>query len=259
MKEAFIGHSGFVGSNLKLQHRFTNLYNSKNFREMGKKRYDLVVCAGISAQKWIANKNPKKDKSKIKELQDVLKTIETKKFVLISTIDVYPILRGKDEDFNFSDIDNHAYGKHRHEFEIFCSETFLNCTIVRLPGLFGKGLKKNIIFDLLNDNCLEMINEKSSFQFYNLKFLWGDIKKVMENDIRIINLVNEPIVTKDILMTFFPSKMLGQKAISEVHYDLHTQYAHHWGKDVPYIYTKEEIMQQLLEFISGYEKNRKDV
>ena len=169
MKTALIGYTGFVGSNLKQQYEFTDFYNSKNFIGLQNQEYDLVVCAGLSAVKWMANKEPENDLASIKALEDVLATVKAKQFILISTIDVYPVTFTKDEDFDCASMENHPYGTHRLSFEVFCNTHFNNCLIVRLPALFGNSLKKNVIFDLLNDNCLEMINIKSSFQYYYLK------------------------------------------------------------------------------------------
>ena len=168
MKNALIGYTGFVGSNLDNQRNFDHRYNSKNFRDMRGQAYDEVVCAGISAVKWLANKEPEQDMAAIQALQDVLSTVQAKRFILMSTIDVYPVTQGKDETFDCRSMNNHAYGRHRLDFEDFCTRQFSECHVIRLPGLFGKGLKKNIIYDLLNDNCLDMINTASSFQYYDL-------------------------------------------------------------------------------------------
>ncbi|OQK16036.1 hypothetical protein AU255_13050 [Methyloprofundus sedimenti] len=252
MRTALIGHTGFVGSNLKQQYEFTDFYNSKNYKKMCGQEFDLVVCAGVSAVKWMANKEPETDLANIKALEEVLASVKAKQIILISTIDVYPVTQSKDEDFDCTSIKNHAYGTHRLKFEAFCDNHFSNCIIVRLPGLFGNGLKKNVIFDLLNDNCLEMINVKSSFQFYYLKYLWQDIKKAVKNNIKVINLFTEPVPTNDIVTNFFPSKVLGQEAVPEGHYNLYSKYAHLWGNTDNYVYTKTEMLQQLAEFIEEY-------
>ena len=259
MKTALIGHTGFVGSNLKQQYNFTDLYNSKNIESMKGQEYDLVICAGVSAVKWMANKEPQKDLEGIKALEGVLSTINAKEFILISTIDVYATTQYLDEDFDCASVDNHAYGTHRLSFEKFCDEKFDNCTIVRLPGLFGDGLKKNVIYDLLNDNCLEMINTKSSFQYYYLKYLWKDIQLAINNDIKLINLFTEPVPTQDIFSTFFPEKKIGQEAVPEGHYDLRTKYAGNWNNSGKYIYTKDEMIQQLSEFIKTYKKQEESL
>ena len=96
--------------------------------------------------KWKANKAPEEDWEKIAALIDVLKTVQAKKFVLISTIDVYAELQGMDESFDCHSRSNHAYGTNRLRFEDFCREHFPDCMIVRLPGLFGNGLKKTTVW-----------------------------------------------------------------------------------------------------------------
>ncbi|WP_455206798.1 hypothetical protein [Kaarinaea lacus] len=256
MESGLIGYTGFVGSNLARQHVFDNLYNSKNFREMEGKRFSEAVCAGVYAVKWMANKEPEKDREKLAILQDVLKTVSAEQFVLISTIDVYPVIKNKDERFDCSSMDNHAYGTHRLEFEKFCLEHFKNCLIVRLPGLFGRGLKKNVIYDLLNDNCLEMINVNSSFQYYNLDNLWADIKLAMNAKLDVVNFFTEPVKTSDIIKRFFPGKKVGQNPLPEIHYDLHTRHGSLRGKHEDYLYTREEILDQLGEYVENYKGNR---
>lgn len=254
MRTALIGYTGFVGTNLNQQYNFSDLYNSKNSHEMKGQKFDLVVCAGVSSVKWIANKEPQKDLERIEAFEDILSTITVKQFVLISTIDVYADTKYLDEDFDCSNISNHAYGTHRLDFEKFCSNKFENCIIIRLPALFGEGLKKNVIYDLLNDNCLEMINVKSSYQYYHLKYLWKDIQIALDNNIKLINLFSEPISTHEILSKFFSNKNVGGKAVPKGHYNLHTKHAKIWGKSGDYIYTKDEMIQQLSDFIEAYRK-----
>lgn len=248
---ALIGYTGFVGSNLGVQYNFDKNYNSKNFKEMTGKSFSTVVCAGIAAIKWLANKEPETDIKKIKELANVLKTIQAETFILISTIDVYPTPSiGDCEDKDLSKVKNHAYGTHRLWFENFCKDIFPNILIVRLPGLFGDGLKKNVIYDLINDNCLEMINPASSYQYYYLANLWKDIQIALENNLKEINLFTEPVSSAKIISTFFPAKKVGEKMVPEGHYNATTKHAKLWGNDENYIYTEEEVLSQLEEYIT---------
>jgi len=249
VSHGLIGYTGFVGSNLKEQHEFDAFYNSKNFEQMAGRNFGELVCAGVAAEKWKANKNPVQDLMRIQELIKVLQNIKADRFVLISTIDVYPIAQGKDESFDCHKQENHAYGKNRLLFEDFCVEHFPRCHIIRLPGLFGKGIKKNIIYDLLHGNMLKKINPSSSFQYYYLKNLWSDIEVAINADLPLLNLFTEPIVTLEIQSRFFPDKQIGDQASQIFHYDLHTCYSHLFSNKGPYRHSKEEVLLQMQEFM----------
>ena len=93
----FIGYTGYVGTNLLRQRLFDNLYNSKNIEDMCGESFELIVCAGIPAAKWVANNDPRSDWQNIQRLIDNLAQVTTANFILISTIDVYPLLLGVDE------------------------------------------------------------------------------------------------------------------------------------------------------------------
>ncbi|MDH5612521.1 MAG: sugar nucleotide-binding protein [Gammaproteobacteria bacterium] len=252
MNSALIGYTGFVGSNILEQHSFDELYNSKNFNDMSNRHFGDIVCAGVSAVKWIANKEPLEDKKKIQLLEDTLSTISADRFILISTIDVYPEVLGKDESYDCSAAPNNAYGTHRLEFEQFCMNQFPNCYIIRLPGLFGKGLKKNVIYDLLNHNCLEMINPASSFQYYDLANTWSDIKKTLANELHLVNLFTEPVTTKTIIDRYFSGETFENFAsspVEEMHYALKSRHADLWGGSNGYIYNESQVLSQLDTFI----------
>ncbi len=250
MNSALIGYTGFVGGNLVQQHAFQAKFNSKNFLEMKGQSYDEVVCAGVSAVKWLANKEPERDLAGIVALQEVLATVRAKRFVLISTVDVYPRLDGLDEAFDCRSLPNHAYGSHRLGFEEFCREHFQECHIVRLPGLFGAGLRKNVIFDLINNNCLHMINADSSFQFYYLARLWSDIELILRNGLPLVNLSTEPIFVRDIIERFFPGAVVGQEAGPELHYDITTRHGSLWGSPGAYCYSRDVVLRDLGQFLA---------
>ena len=149
MRTALIGYTGFVGSNLALQYEFTDKYNSKNIREIAGKSYDFCICAGVKAQKWVANQQPEKDLADIQTLIDQLEKAEIKQFVLISTIDVYPQPIDVNEDSIIDKFNLHPYGLNRLYLEGWVAKRYPSHLIIRLPGLFGQNIKKNFIHDLL--------------------------------------------------------------------------------------------------------------
>ena len=84
MTKALIGYTRFVGSNLLRQQHFDDCYNSANIDTIDGKSFNMVVCAGVPAEKWIANREPIKDRQNIQQLTRHMQTIEADKFVLIN-------------------------------------------------------------------------------------------------------------------------------------------------------------------------------
>jgi hypothetical protein len=248
--DALIGHTGFVGGNLFRQRSFDYLYNSKNIEDIYGRSFELIVCAGIPAVKWLANKDPARDWQNIQCLINNLSQVTTASFVLISTIDVYPVLLGVDETTDLTGQPNHPYGQHRLAMESFVRERFPRHYILRLPGLFGPGLKKNVIYDLLHDNCLDLINPDSCYQHYCLDNLWTDMAKAMSLAIPILNVSSEPIPTREIIQRFFPGKVVGSQAGPVAVYDFRSIYAHQWGGENGYVYGREQVLTELGAFIT---------
>ncbi|MBS7526801.1 NAD(P)-dependent oxidoreductase [Fusibacter paucivorans] len=147
--KVLVGYTGFVGGNLKVQTAFDAYYNSKNIREAFGLKPDLLVYCGVKAEKYMAIQNPEADRLHIEEAMANISAIAPKKIVLISTIDVYPKPLHVDEATmpSVDAFDKNAYGKHRLMLEAYVREHF-DALIVRLPALFGLGLKKNFIYDL---------------------------------------------------------------------------------------------------------------
>ena len=149
MHKSLVG-TGFVGAALAGQWTFDAIYNSRNISDIAGKSYDLLVCAAAPATMWAANQNPDADKANIKALFAALQQVSVGHFVLISTIAVLnDTAAGYTEESARYEIEK-AYGRHRRELELALSEHFRTTHILRLPALFGAGLKKNFLFDLAN-------------------------------------------------------------------------------------------------------------
>lgn len=248
MTSVLIGHTGFVGGLLARRMSFDFTVNRANLHELRYRRVERVICAGLPAAKWIANRDPAADRDNVGRLCDVLDTVTTKTFVLISTIDVYPFTRNADEEFDPRGVPNHSYGTHRLEFETFIRDRFPDARIIRLPALFGVGLRKNVLFDLLHGNQLELINPDSHFQWYPLERLPDDIELADAHGLRLVNLFTEPVATRDILEQFFPDAAVGARAQPPAHYDLHTRHAALFGGQGRYILSAQETLTELGEF-----------
>ena len=176
--KALVGYTGFVGSNLAAHGNFDGLYNSKNVKEAYGTNPDILYYSGVPAAKFIANKFPEMDMAIMRGAVENIRKINPKKLVLISTVDVYKEPNGKDEG-SFMETDGlEAYGKNRLWLEEQVKEICPDCHIVRLPGLYGKNIKKNFIYDfinyipaLLNEKKMAELSEKEAKlkEFYSLR------------------------------------------------------------------------------------------
>jgi len=239
---ALIGFSGFVGSALLKQTAFDSLYRSTDIGDIDGQSFDIVVCAGASAQKWIANREPEADRRKIEGLIMHLDTIQCKTFVLISTVDVFKTPVGVDECTPTEGSGNHAYGNNRRLLEEFVESRFPSHLIVRLPGLVGPGLRKNVIFDLLNDNNLDVIESRSIFQFYPMVNLWHDIQTALFAGLGLVHLTAEPISVARISKLGFGKSFDHVMAGTPANYDMRTLHAQIFGAAGSYQYSARETI-----------------
>lgn len=150
MKDAVIGGTGFVGGHLLRQHSFAGSFNSRTVDDALGQEFDTVVCAAAPGSMFEANRFPDQDREKIDDLIEKLSRISARQFVLISSIAVLERFDGGDDEGTGAFQANLAYGRNRRLLEVFCADHFKQCLVVRLPALFGAGLKKNFLFDILN-------------------------------------------------------------------------------------------------------------
>lgn len=148
---SLVGYTGFVGSNIYdgADGAIGCAYNSKNIEEAYGTKPDLLIYAGLRAEKYLANINPDKDKELIYEAEKNIEKIAPQRLVLISTIDVFKIPRNVDENSVVDTEGLHAYGYNRYLLEEWVREHYSEALIIRLPGLFGKNIKKNFIYDYI--------------------------------------------------------------------------------------------------------------
>lgn len=145
-----VGYTGFVGSNIASKYDFTWKINSKNKEEAFAKKPDLLIYAGLRAEKFLANKDPEADMAAVMEAMEQIKKINPGKLVLISTVDVYQNPVNVDEDTEIDTKGLLPYGANRYKLEQMVREAWEDALIIRLPGLFGKNLKKNFIYDFIH-------------------------------------------------------------------------------------------------------------
>lgn len=255
MKTALIGYTGFVGNNLVAQHHFDDVYNSKNIAEIKNKEYDLVISAGNSSLMWMANKEPEKDWQNIQAYMACIESVTAARFVLLSTIEIYDTPYEVNEDSKTDITKIKPYGQHRYKLEEFIKRNFASSTIVRLPNLYGKGLKKNFVYDLMHNNRLDLVHKDSIQQWYNLEHIWHDLSVAIDNDLPLVNFATEPIRNQELAKELMNLDFINVTEAPPRKYNMQTKYAELFGAKPPYLADKKAVLRSLKKFVAEERKS----
>jgi nucleoside-diphosphate-sugar epimerase len=238
MTTALVGHTGLVGSNLARQRPFDERYNRANIAEIRGRRFSLVVNSGVSAVKWKANEEPEADRAAILALWRDLETVEADVFVQISTLDVMP--RGTVyEDTPIDESRLEPYGLNRLELERLVTARFPRRLVVRLPHVFGTGLKKGFVYDLIHANALHLTDRRDVFQPYDLDWLGSDIERFLDSE--LVNLATEPVSAADLAREVFGVEFANETGREPRVYDMRTRHGE-------YLYGRDEVLGALRRF-----------
>lgn len=253
MTRALIGHTGFVGATLLAEGGFTHGFNRADIEEMRGQRFDEIVCAGVPGSRAEANRDPGRDRDTIARLLAALETVRAGRLVLISTTAVYADLsRPQDEE---AEPDpggtGEPYGRHRLDVERFVAARFPVCAIVRLPSLFGAGLRENALFDLLHNRDTEALNPAARLQWYPTRRLGADLARIAGAGLGLVNLVSEPVALAEVIRRFFPETPVGPEAGPAPGHDLRTRHARLFGGEPPYVAARAQVLAAMADYLKG--------
>lgn len=242
--DALIGYTGFVGSTLRTQLPLEpELYCSLNIEDIKFKHFNNLYICCPTGKKYYVNQHSKEDLYNIMNILRILTTVTCNNCFMVSSQDANSTLYS---DESFICYPFTEYGKNRLYFEDAIKDLFDNHYIMRIGCLFGKCLRKNIIYDLLNHNFLENINLDITYQLYNMKNLFKDFQLMQKYDIHRWNRFSEPVYVSEIIDVF-----------NQCGYD----YKFDLKKDDDLCYRnkgaligKDKILKELKEFILDDEK-----
>ncbi len=232
-----VGYTGFVGSNIYANGVFDAVYNSKNIGEAYGTKPDLLIYAGLRAEKYLANHAPEKDWQLIREAEENIAQIAPRKLVLISTIDVFQNPRNVNEESVVETDSGMAYGYHRYQLELWGRKHFADALIIRLPGLFGKNLKKNFLYDYINiipymlrESKLEELSERDAelkqyYQnqgdgFYKVKDLDENVRKRLQQKCQSLGFTALDFTDSRSVYQFYPLNRLWSDIHIALEHDL---------------------------------------
>ena len=254
MTTALIGHTGFVGSNILSGRPFDDLYNSSNLDQIAGKHYDLVVSAANRADSFRINEHPDEDLAEIEAIAATISKASITKLVLISTVCVYEASDRSDEDTPIGTENLTPYGRNRFALERLMADRY-DTTIIRLPQLFGPGLKKGVIYDLANNYRVEHIRPRGLFQYYDLQRLWSDIEVALDHGLPVLNIATPPLASERVALECFGIDLSGQvPAAPESRFsqmytrNMTTKYAGLFGREGDYLIDEREELDAITAF-----------
>lgn len=236
-----VGSTGFVGSHLARSREFTEQVHRTDVERLVGLSTDLLVCAGLPAEKWRANEDPANDWANMSRLAQVLLRVHADRAVLISTVDAYQPAVGVDEE-DPVDLDGPgAYGAHRAWFEALFRARFPDSLILRLPGLFAADVRKNLVHDLLHgrEDQWSRVNPASTFQFFDVTHTWSVIERAWDAGIRLLNITSEP-VTAQAVAGLFDVRLSARTVAAQ--YDVRSIHATAFGGRDGYLHTAEMVL-----------------
>ena len=240
--DLLVGSTGFVGQNL----------------------------AGVTGTKVLANLSSQDDRLVIERAKENLRHVKADRLVLISTVDVYGKLKGLCETDIPTSEGLDTYGRHRLHLEQWTRENYPDALIVRLPAIYGKGLKKNYRlttmglwknerlqdaalldswFESQSFNSLCFTDSRSSFQFYDLQRLWGHIKTALEENRTILNIAPPPLKAATVFEYVYGTSWTNELDKDPFDYDMKMLLCNGCAGASGYLETPEEELGQLKRFI----------
>jgi dTDP-4-dehydrorhamnose reductase len=253
MKIGIFGSTGLVGNYLVESFPTDYVFNSKNSEQIANQEFDLLFVSAMPAVKWFANKNPEVDEGILKAICATLETVQARRVVLISTVDVFPKpLNVYESTKPEADVVN-IYGSNRLRLEDFLVTRFESVWVVRLPGLVGKGLKKNLIYDIRFKQDTASVPINARYQFYPLNRLGKDLAVVLAAEPGVYHFAVEPLSVAEIADSLsIETGLFSEAQESAANYDFRTEKAHHWGlANLPYLVSKAESMSEIKAYFYG--------
>ncbi|WBB71754.1 NAD-dependent epimerase/dehydratase family protein [Micromonospora sp. WMMD1128] len=248
MLTGLVGCTGFVGENLARQRAYDLQVRRATVGAIDGRRFDRLVISAAPGLKWRANAEPDADALAVDTLIDHLRTTTADEAVLISTVDVYPDPRGVDEATPVEPADHpQAYGRNRLRLERFVQKHYPRSMVLRLPSLYGPGLRKNLIYDLVNGRTEEFCHRASTFQFYDLQRLTADLDRAHAAALPVLNLATAPLAADTVAREVF-GRALSCDTVPRIDYDMHTRHAEVFAADGPYVCRRDEVLAGLRAF-----------
>jgi nucleoside-diphosphate-sugar epimerase len=172
MKIHVLGGEGFVGSAVvrvaKKRGHSVHAVTRRNYGRFRGRPCDLLINANGNSKKFLADKDPAAEfDASVVSVQRSLLDLPCKRYVYLSSIDVYPCVddpRHNHEETVILPEQLSRYGLHKFLAEQLVRRYAKRWLIIRMGGMVGEGLWKNSIHDLLHGQPLR-VHADSRYQY----------------------------------------------------------------------------------------------
>lgn len=212
-----LGAGGFIGSAVteaaRRRGHDVHAVTRSNYDDSIGTTCDLLINANGNSKKYLAARNPQEEFDL--SVNSVLRSIHdfpAKKYVHLSTIDVYPDHENPANNTEDAVIDTaklSPYGFHKYLAESIVRYYAKSWLVLRMAGSVGPGLKKNSIYDLLKGVPLR-VNPESLYQYMNTPDLAGIVLDLAESsrDREIFNVIGDGLISIREIAALIPGSKL---------------------------------------------------
>ncbi len=184
-----LGAKGFVGATVLAElSKFDECVgiDIDNYDEHIGEKCDVLINVNGNSKKFLAAEQPALEfdlsvRSVVRSIYD----FPAKKYVYISTVDVYTDFSDEKSTAESVEIDNakqSPYGFHKWLSEQYVKKVCDKWLITRLGGMVGSGLKKGPVYDLMNGEKL-WVHPDSRYQYIPTKTVGEVIRHLLENNV----------------------------------------------------------------------------
>ena len=198
-----LGGEGFVGSAYarllrELDEPFI-VVTRANYGSLRGSACDVLVNANGNSRKFVAIREPLRDfDASVRSVAASLEDFKAKRYVFLSSGDVYPNTSSPEETCEDAPIDLSLvsrYGLHKYLAEQLVRSVHPAWLTVRMGGFVGPGLKKNAIFDMLTGDPV-WLSPESELQFISTdnaaRLVWALVQSGLQRE--VVNLGAEGVL-----------------------------------------------------------------
>ena len=216
-----IGGEGFVGTAFVRyfkKHRITyKTINRKNYKKFIGKKCKILINANGNSKKYLAESNDLLDfKLSTISVKKTLLDFKFKSYIYLSSAEVYSNSQFKKntKEDRLIDVANISkYALHKYLSELLISNLKdKNWWIFRLSGMVGKNLKKNPVYDIINNKNIR-ISPKSKLQYINTDDVVKIIMKISnkKNSKQTFNIAGKGLIQLEKIINISKNEIISNK------------------------------------------------